>query len=94
MVPMSAVLDGFVPLSKLNAFGDSECGEAVVEFANHNFESAVGFGTDDGVVVDVFVPETLLLLAVRPPLLLPLPLSPPVALPLDNAVVVPPPAFT
>lgn len=38
----SAVLVGFVPVSKLNALGLSECGDAVVEFANHNFESAVG----------------------------------------------------
>lgn len=40
---MSAVLVGFVLVSKLNAFGLSECGDAVVELANHNFESVVGF---------------------------------------------------
>lgn len=39
---ISAVLVGFVPVSKLNAFGLSECGDAVVEFANHNFESVPG----------------------------------------------------
>jgi hypothetical protein len=42
-VPESAVLDGFVVLSKLNAFGLRECGEAVVEFAIHNFESVIVF---------------------------------------------------
>lgn len=40
---ISAVLVGFVLVSKLNAFGLNECGEAVVEFANHSFESVVGF---------------------------------------------------
>jgi hypothetical protein len=35
----SAVLVGFVPLSKLNDFGLSECGEAVVELAIHSLES-------------------------------------------------------
>lgn len=40
---ISAVLVGFVLVSKLNAFGLSECGEAVVELANHSFESVVGF---------------------------------------------------
>lgn len=37
-LPVSAVLDGFV-LSKLNDFGLSECGDAVVEFAIHALES-------------------------------------------------------
>lgn len=37
------MLVGFVLVSKLNAFGLSECGEAVVELANHSFESVVGF---------------------------------------------------
>lgn len=42
-------------VSKLNAFGLSECGEAVVELANHSFESVVGFDkpvafADDDVV--------------------------------------------
>lgn len=40
---MSAVLVGFVLVSKLNAFGLNECGDAVVELANHNFESVDGF---------------------------------------------------
>lgn len=39
----SAVLDGFVPLSKLKVFGLSECGDAVVEFAIHNLESEIVF---------------------------------------------------
>jgi hypothetical protein len=43
VLPESAVLDGFVPLSKLNVFGLSECGDAVVEFAIHNFESVIVF---------------------------------------------------
>jgi hypothetical protein len=41
--PESAVLDGFVVLSKLNALGLRECGEAVVEFAIHSFESVIVF---------------------------------------------------
>lgn len=54
---MSAVLVGFVLVSKLNAFGLSECGEAVVELANHSFESVVGF--DKPVTfVDVVEPPT------------------------------------
>lgn len=53
-MPMSAVLVGLVPVSKLNGFGLSECGEAVVELANHNLESAAGFGTDD-VLIDVLL---------------------------------------
>lgn len=64
---MSAVLVGFVPVSKLNAFGLSECGDAVVELANHNFESAVGLAIDDAVepvADDEFVPEIALLLPV------------------------------
>lgn len=67
-VLMSAVLVGFVPVSKLNAFGLSECGEAVVEFANHNFESVAGFAIDDApvapVAVDEFDPDNALLLPV------------------------------
>lgn len=59
-MPISAVLVGFVPVSKLNGFGLSECGEAVVELANHNFESDAGFGTDDALVVDVWLPPPLL----------------------------------
>lgn len=43
VLPESAVLDGFVPLSKLNVFGLSECGDAVVEFAIHNLESLIVF---------------------------------------------------
>jgi hypothetical protein len=43
LLPESAVLDGFVPLSKLNVFGLSECGDAVVEFAIHNLESVIVF---------------------------------------------------
>lgn len=66
-MPMSAVLVGLVPVSKLNGFGLSECGDAVVELANHSLESAAGFGTDDAFVVDV-------LLAALLPLMLSLPL--------------------
>lgn len=43
LFPESAVLDGFVPLSKLNVFGLSECGDAVVELAIHNLESVIVF---------------------------------------------------
>lgn len=65
---MSAVLVGFVLVSKLNAFGLSECGEAVVELANHSFESVVGFDkplvlADDAVdppTVDAFAPDKAL----------------------------------
>lgn len=65
---MSAVLVGFVLVSKLNAFGLSECGEAVVELANHSFESAVGFDkpvafADDAVdppTFDAFAPDKAL----------------------------------
>lgn len=39
----STVLDGLMPLSKLKAFGLSECGDAVVEFAIHILESASVF---------------------------------------------------
>lgn len=42
-LPESAVLDGFVALSKLNVFGLSEWGEAVVELAIHNLESVIVF---------------------------------------------------
>lgn len=55
-LPESAVLDGFVPLSKLNAFGLSECGEAVVELAIHSLESLMVFWMVlcvDAVVEDV-----------------------------------------
>lgn len=38
-LPVSAVLDGFVLESKLNGFGLSECGDAVVEFAIHILDS-------------------------------------------------------
>lgn len=51
-LPESAVLDGFVPLSKLNVLGLSECGEAVVELAIHNFDSALAFGNVATVVVE------------------------------------------
>lgn len=54
---MSAVLVGFVPVSKLNAFGLSECGEAVVELANQSFESAAGFAIDDATAELVDVDE-------------------------------------
>lgn len=65
---MSAVLVGFVLVSKLNAFGLSECGEAVVELANHSFESVVGFDkpvafADDAVdppTFDAFAPDKAL----------------------------------
>lgn len=61
-LPESAVLDGFVPLSKLNAFGLRECGDdAVVEFAIHNFESAMLFCIFTLVFADVYVDEPLLL---------------------------------
>lgn len=57
------MLDGFVALSKLKAFGLSECGDdAVVEFAIHNFESTIAFCIFTLVVVDdVYVDEPLLL---------------------------------
>lgn len=55
---MSAVLVGFVLASKLNAFGLSECGEAVVELANHSFESVVGFDEPVAFVDDVDEPPT------------------------------------
>lgn len=42
--PESAVLVGFE--SKLNVLGLCECGEAVVEFAYHIFESLPWFGID------------------------------------------------
>jgi hypothetical protein len=48
------VLDGFVVLSKLNVLGLRECGEAVVEFAIHNFESVIEFWM---FVLDVDVEE-------------------------------------
>lgn len=54
---MSAVLVGFVLVSKLNAFGLSECGEAVVELANHSFESVAGF--DIPVALAAFDPPPL-----------------------------------
>lgn len=51
--PESAELVGLLPESKLNCFGLSECGEAVVEFAmNHCFESV---GVPCIAVVDVVV---------------------------------------
>lgn len=48
----SAVLDGLVPLSKLNVFGLSECGDAVVELAIHNLESVIVLGRVVLVVVE------------------------------------------
>lgn len=76
---MSAVLVGLVPVSKLKGFGLRECGEAVVELANHNFESAAGFGTEVALFVDVLLP----------PVLLPgIPSDPPPELP-DNALFEP-----
>lgn len=53
LLPVSAVLDGFVLESKLNVFGLSECGDAVVEFAIQILES----DSCDGIVVAVFVVE-------------------------------------
>lgn len=47
----SAVLDGLV-LSKLNVFGLSECGDAVVELAIHNLESVIVLGRVVLVVVE------------------------------------------
>lgn len=55
---MSAVLVGFVLVSKLNAFGLSECGEAVVELANHSFESVVGFDRPVALADDAVEPPT------------------------------------
>ena len=55
---MSAVLVGFVLVSKLNAFGLRECGEAVVELANHSFESVVGFDKPVAFADDVVEPPT------------------------------------
>lgn len=60
VLPESFVLDGFVALSKLNVFGLSECGDAVVEFAIHDFESVMVFwivvfvAVDDKYVVPLF----------------------------------------
>lgn len=94
-VLMSAVLVGFVPVSKLNAFGLSECGEAVVELANHNFESVAGFVlvvepfVDDEFVAEIalfvllFVPAGPPAIAVLSPFMLPV-----VFPPADNVVVV------
>lgn len=39
----SAVLVGFVPLSKLKVFGLNECGDTVVEFAIQSLESVIVF---------------------------------------------------
>lgn len=50
----SAVLDGLVPLSKLNVFGLSECGDAVVELAIHNLESLIVFCKVELVVVEEY----------------------------------------
>lgn len=52
--PESAVLDGFVVLSKLNVLGLRECGEVVVEFAIQSFESVIVFWI---FVLDVDVEE-------------------------------------
>lgn len=94
-VLMSAVLVGFVPVSKLNAFGLSECGEAVVELANHSFESVAGFVVvveplvdDDEFVAEialfVFAPAgPPVIVAVLSPFTLPA-----VVPPADNVVVV------
>lgn len=59
-MPMSAVLVGLVPVSKLKGFGLRECGEAVVELANHSFESPAGLGADEALVVDVLLAPPLL----------------------------------
>lgn len=53
LLPVSAVLDGFVLESKLNVFGLSECGDAVVEFAIQILES----DSCVGIVVAVLVVE-------------------------------------
>lgn len=45
-------------MSKLNAFGLSECGEAVVELANHSFESVVGFDKPVAFADDAADPPT------------------------------------
>lgn len=50
----SAVLVGLVPLSKLNVFGLSECGDAVVELAIHNLESVIVFCIFVFVVVEEY----------------------------------------
>lgn len=100
---VSSVLVGFVPVSKLNCLGLSECGEAVVEFANHNFESVGVFCTDvpdcvdaklDVLKVPLLPPLTLppLVFPLPPPLppvLPPLPQLPLAILPNVIAVVVP-----
>lgn len=97
---MSAVLVGFVPVSKLNAFGLSECGEAVVELANHSFESVAGFVVAVEPLVDVeFVAEIALfvfapawppvIVAALSPFILPAVLPP-----ADNVVAVLPPLVT
>lgn len=56
---MSAVLVGFELVSKLNAFGLSECGDAVVELANHNFESVVGFDKPPAFADELLDPPAL-----------------------------------
>lgn len=60
---ISAVLVGFVLVSKLNAFGLSECGDAVVELANHSFESVVGFDKPVAFADDVVEPPTFVAFA-------------------------------
>jgi hypothetical protein len=59
LLPESAVLEGFTPLSKLKVFGLSECGDAVVELAIQILESVV-FCKFTFVVVDVKVDVPLL----------------------------------
>lgn len=90
---MSAVLVGLVPVSKLNAFGLNECGEAVVELANHSFESTVGLDMDDAGVAQVADDELVADRALLVPGMLPLSLLPPPVLllpppPVDSVVVV------
>lgn len=79
-MPESAVLVGFVPLSKLNALGLSECGEAVVELALiHSLDSDSWFWIAVDVELEPPVPAPELLLLPPPPLpppLLPLPPTP------------------
>lgn len=66
-MPESAVLVGLVPVSKLNCFGLSEwCGEAVVELANHSFESVTVFCTAAVEVVEGILVEPMLLLLLPP----------------------------
>lgn len=89
VLPESAVLVGFVPLSKLNALGLSECGEAVVELALiHSLDSESWFWIAADVELEAPVPAPELLLLPPPPPPLPPPLLPLPPTPLLSDIVV------